>query len=38
MTSVANASVTELHYTERRIGLHSFNLTAHLPDDLVTRV
>jgi broad specificity phosphatase PhoE len=38
MTSVANASVTEIHYTERRVGLHSFNVTTHLPHDLVTRV
>jgi broad specificity phosphatase PhoE len=38
MGSVANASVTEMHYTEDRFGLTSFNVTAHLPPALVTRI
>jgi broad specificity phosphatase PhoE len=38
MTSVVNASVTELHYTEDRFGVASFNITAHLPRALHTRI
>jgi broad specificity phosphatase PhoE len=38
MPVIANASVTELRYTESRLTLDVFNAAGHLPAELVTRI
>jgi broad specificity phosphatase PhoE len=36
LRSLANASITELHYTPDRMGIARFNSVGHLPPDIVT--